>query len=275
MSGHPDPYDYLAQTKAIAEDAGERILAVYQRPFSISEKQDGSPLTEADRAAHARITSKLQALTPDIPVLSEESAAVGYEQRAVWTRLWLVDPLDGTKEFVKRNNEFTVNIALIEDGQPVLGVVLAPALRVVYWACRGQGAFKQRSGGAQQPIRARRYAGGKARIAVSRSHPGERLADFLQSVARREGPPETLAMGSALKMCLVADGTVDVYARFGPTSEWDTAAAQCVVMQAGGRLTNFVGDALVYNKRSLLNPWFIASGAGDYDWISHVNDQNR
>jgi 3'(2'), 5'-bisphosphate nucleotidase len=275
MSEHPDPYDYLAQTKAIAEDAGERILAVYRRPFSISEKQDGSPLTEADRAAHALITSELRALTPDIPVLSEESAAVGYEQRAAWTRLWLVDPLDGTKEFVKRNDEFTVNIALIEDGQPVLGMVLAPASRVVYWACRGQGAFKQRSGGAEQPIRARRYAGGKATVAVSRSHPGERLAGFLQSVTRREGPPETLAMGSALKMCLVADGTVDVYARFGPTSEWDTAAAQCVVMEAGGRLTDFEGHALTYNKPSLLNPWFIASGAGDYDWVSHVNAQSR
>jgi 3'(2'), 5'-bisphosphate nucleotidase len=275
MSEYPDPNIYLAQTRAIAHEAGEHILAIYQRPFTTSEKQDGSPLTEADRAAHALISSRLRALTPDIPVLSEESATVGYEERGAWTRLWLVDPLDGTKEFVKRNDEFTVNIALIEDCQPVLGVVLAPALRVVYWACRGRGAFKQTSGGAQQPIHARPYAGGKAKIAVSRSHPGERLAGFLQSVTRRQGPPETLAMGSALKMCLVADGTVDVYARFGPTSEWDTAAAQCVVAQAGGRLTDFTGRALVYNKCSLLNPWFVASGAGDYDWISHVNDQSR
>jgi hypothetical protein len=149
MSGNANPCSYLAQAKAIAEDAGERILAVYQRRFTVSEKQDGSPLTEADRAAHALITSRLQELTPDIPVLSEESAAVGYEQRGAWTRLWLVDPLDGTKEFVKRNDEFTVNIALIENSQPVLGVVLAPALRVAYWACRGQGAFKQ--GAASHP----------------------------------------------------------------------------------------------------------------------------
>jgi 3'(2'), 5'-bisphosphate nucleotidase len=272
MSGNANPCSYLAQAKAIAEDAGERILAVYQRRFTVSEKQDGSPLTEADRAAHALITSRLQELTPDIPVLSEESAAVGYEQRGAWTRLWLVDPLDGTKEFVKRNDEFTVNIALIENSQPVLGVVLAPALRVAYWACRGQGAFKQKNGGAQQAIHARRYVGGKATVAVSRSHPGARLAGFLQSVTRRQGPPETLAMGSALKMCLVAEGTVDVYARFGPTSEWDTAAAQCVVAQAGGRLTDFEGHTLSYNKPSLLNPWFVASGRGDYDWISHVND---
>ncbi len=272
MSENADPCGYLGQAKAIAEDAGERILSVYQRRFTVSEKQDGSPLTEADHAAHALITARLRALTPDIPVLSEESAAVGYEERAAWTRLWLVDPLDGTKEFVKRNDEFTVNIALIENCQPVLGVVLAPALRVVYWACRGQGAFKQASGGAHQPIHARRYAGGKATVAVSRSHPGERLAGFLQSVARRQGPPETLAMGSALKMCLVAEGMVDVYARFGPTSEWDTAAAQCVVAQAGGRLTDFEGHALAYNKPSLLNPWFVASGAGDYDWVSHLND---
>jgi 3'(2'), 5'-bisphosphate nucleotidase len=272
MSENANPGSYLTQAKAIAEDAGERILAVYQQPFTISEKQDGSPLTEADRAAHALITARLQALTPDIPVLSEEAAAISYEERGPWTRLWLVDPLDGTKEFVKRNDEFTVNIALIDSCQPVLGVVLAPALRVVYWGCRGQGAFKQSIGGAQQPIRARRYDGGKATIAVSRSHPGARLASFLQSVARRQGPPETLAMGSALKMCLVAEGAVDVYARFGPTSEWDTAAAQCVVAQAGGRLTDFQGQPLVYNKPSLLNPWFVASGAGDYDWIGHLND---
>lgn len=272
MSGNPDPCSYLAQAKAIAQEAGERILSVYERSFTVSEKQDGSPLTEADRAAHALITSRLQEVTPDIPVLSEESAAVAYEERAAWTRLWLVDPLDGTKEFVKRNDEFTVNIALIENYQPVLGVVLAPALRVVYWACRGHGAFKQASGGAQQPIHARRYTGGKATIAVSRSHPGTRLAGFLQSVARQHGPPETLAMGSALKMCLVAEGIVDVYARFGPTSEWDTAAAQCVVAQAGGRLTDFKGHALVYNKPSLLNPWFVASGAGEYDWTDHLNE---
>lgn len=272
MSDNSDPCAYLAQAKTIAEQAGERILTVYEKPFTISEKQDGSPLTEADNAAHALISARLRALTPDIPVLSEESAAVAYEERAAWTRLWLVDPLDGTKEFVKRNDEFTVNIALIENFQPVLGVVLAPALRVVYWACRGHGAFKQASGGAQQSIHARRYTGGKATIAVSRSHPGTRLAGFLQSVARQHGPPETLAMGSALKMCLVAEGIVDVYARFGPTSEWDTAAAQCVVAQAGGRLTDFEGHALAYNKPSLLNPWFVASGAGEYDWTDHLNE---
>jgi 3'(2'), 5'-bisphosphate nucleotidase len=272
MSDNSDPCSYLAQAKAIAQEAGERILSVYERRFTVSEKQDGSPLTEADHAAHALITSRLQEVTPDIPVLSEESAAVAYEERAAWTRLWLVDPLDGTKEFVKRNDEFTVNIALIDNCQPVLGVVLAPALRVVYWACRGQGAFKQASSGAQQPIHARRYAGGKATVAVSRSHPGTRLAGFLQSLTRRHGPPETLAMGSALKMCLVAEGRVDVYARFGPTSEWDTAAAQCVVAQAGGRLTDFAGQTLVYNKPSLLNPWFVASGAGDYNWTDHLNE---
>ena len=272
MGENADPYVYLGQAKAIAEDAGERILTVYQRPFAVSEKHDGSPLTEADHAAHALITARLRALTPDIPVLSEESSAVDYKERAAWVRLWLVDPLDGTKEFVKRNDEFTVNIALIENSQPVLGVVLAPALQVVYWACRGKGAFKQSRGGAQQRIYARRYTGGKAAVAVSRSHPGTGLAGFLQSVARRQGPPQTRAMGSALKMCLVAEGTVDVYARFGPTSEWDTAAAQCVVGQAGGRLTDFEGHALVYNKSSLLNPWFIASGAGDYDWTVHLND---
>ncbi|MFQ5935004.1 MAG: 3'(2'),5'-bisphosphate nucleotidase CysQ [Acidiferrobacterales bacterium] len=266
------PCDLLPQARAIAADASSRILAVYERPFTVTEKQDGSPLTEADRAAHQLIVARLEALTPEIPVLSEESAGISYESRSGWTRFWLVDPLDGTKEFVKRNDEFTVNIALIENRKPVLGVVLAPALKVAYWACRGGGVFKQANSGAVQPIRVRRYTRGKATIAASRSHPGKKLSAFLQSVTQRQGPPETLAMGSALKICLVAEGAADVYPRFGPTSEWDTAAAQCVIEVAGGRLTDLKNQPLAYNKPSLLNPWFLASGAGDYDWIAHIND---
>jgi 3'(2'), 5'-bisphosphate nucleotidase len=272
MSRTHDPCTYLPQVKAIAADAGARILEVYQRPFTVAAKEDGSPLTEADRAAHRLIVTQLSALTPDVPLLSEESDAIGYGVRAKWTRFWLVDPLDGTKEFVKRNDEFTVNIALVDHGRPVLGVVLAPVLDVLYWACGGEKAFKRSSDGSVRQIQARRYAGGKATVAVSRSHPGERLAGFLQSMTRREGEPETLAMGSAVKICLVAEGVADAYPRFGPTSEWDTAAAQCVLEAAGGRLTDFRMRPLTYNKRSLLNPWFLASGVGDYDWTVHLHD---
>ncbi len=264
--------DYLQAARDAADEAGRRILAVYERPFDVSEKADGSPLTEADRAAHELIVQRLSGLSPGLPVLSEESASVPHAERVAWKRFWLVDPLDGTKEFVKRNGEFTVNIALIERDQAVLGVVLAPAQRVCYWASRGAGAFKRSPTGAVAQIAVRVYRGGPASVALSRSHPGKRQAAFLASVARREGSPSTITMGSALKLCLVAEGVADVYVRFGPTSEWDTAAAQCVLEMAGGRLTDLHGTALVYNKPSLLNPWFIASGGGDYDWRAHVHE---
>lgn len=272
MGTSENPCAYLQEVRAIAVEAGRRILDVYERPFKVSEKEDGSPLTEADRSAHELITTQLKALTPDVPVLSEESAEMSHERRAAWGRFWLVDPLDGTKEFIKRNDEFTVNIALVERHAPVLGVVLAPAMNVAYWACQGEGAFKQVAGGPPQPIHARHYKGGPATVMASRSHPGKRLAGFLHNLARQQGTPEVLSMGSALKMCLIAEGVADVCPRFGPTSEWDTAAAQCVVQVAGGRLTDLSNRPLVYNKPSLLNPWFLVSGAGDYDWTVHLAD---
>lgn len=268
----PSLGDYLQAAREVADEAGRRILAVYERPFGVSEKADGSPLTEADRAAHELIVQRLGELSPGVPVLSEESASVAHAERAGWERFWLVDPLDGTKEFVKRNGEFTVNIALIEGGRPVLGVVLAPAQRVCYWARRGAGAFKRSPVGVIEQIAVRPYRGGPASVAVSRSHPGKRQAAFLASLTHREGSPSTITMGSALKLCLVAEGVADVYVRFGPTSEWDTAAAQCVLEVAGGRLTDLHGTALTYNKPSLLNPWFIASGGGDYDWRAHLHE---
>ncbi|MFQ5994970.1 MAG: 3'(2'),5'-bisphosphate nucleotidase CysQ [Acidiferrobacterales bacterium] len=271
MNSSSDPCAYLDETKRIAGDAGRRILDVYERDFSVAHKQDGSPLTEADRAAHQHIVTQLRALTPEVPVLSEESAAVDYTERAHWQRFWLVDPLDGTKEFVKRNGEFTVNIALVEGHRPVLGVVLAPVTETLYSACVGLGGFKQVGHGEPTPICARRYDGGVATVVASRSHPGKKLAGFLSSVTRQEGQPRTRSMGSALKMCLVAEGVADVCPRFGPTSEWDTAAAHCVLEAAGGRLVDLGRHPLRYNKRELVNPWFLASGAGDYDWTVHVD----
>jgi len=257
---------HLEAVREIAHAAGRRILDVYEREFKVEHKEDHSPLTEADRAAHEIITSQLEALTPDIPVLSEESAAVNYDTRAGWKRFWLVDPLDGTKEFINRNGEFTVNIALIEGNRPVLGVVYVPVPAITYYACAGQGAYKQKGECAIQPVRVRRFDGGKPIVVASRSHAGPETEAFLRNL----GEHDVVSMGSALKLCLVAEGAADVYPRLGPTMEWDTAAAQCVVEAAGGRVTDLNSQPLVYNKPSLLNPWFLVSGVGDYDWYRHL-----
>ena len=261
-----NPCDYLEAVREIAHAAGRRILDVYEREFKVEHKEDRSPLTDADRAAHEIITTQLEALTPDIPVLSEESAAVNYDTRAGWKRFWLVDPLDGTKEFINRNGEFTVNIALIDGNRPVLGVVYVPVPALTYYACAGQGAYKQKGECAIQPTRVRRFAGGKPIVVASRSHAGPETEAFLRNL----GEHDVVSMGSALKLCLVAEGAADVYPRLGPTMEWDTAAAQCVVEAAGGRVTDLHRQPLVYNKPSLLNPWFLVSAAGDYDWYRHL-----
>jgi 3'(2'), 5'-bisphosphate nucleotidase len=257
-----DVCKYLDDAITIAVDAGHRILEIYRRDFGVVEKGDGSPLTEADRAAHEAIVARLAKLTPGIPVLSEESSKLDYAERAKWPRFWLVDPLDGTKEFIKRNGEFTVNIALVENGRAVLGVVHVPVTAVSYSACAGLGAFKQQGAVAPQPIRARAFRGGKAVVVASRSHAGKHIEGFLKNI----GDHDVVSMGSALKLCLVADGTADVYPRLGPTMEWDTAAAQCVVEAAGGSVTDMHAKPLRYNKPSLLNPWFMVSGAGGHDW---------
>jgi len=261
-----NPCVHLEAVREIAHAAGRRILDVYERDFQVEHKEDRSPLTEADRAAHEIITTQLEALTPDIPVLSEDSAAVNYETRAGWKRFWLVDPLDGTKEFINRNGEFTVNIALIDGTRPVLGVVYVPVPALTYYACAGQGAYKQKGECAIQPTRVRRFAGGKPIVVASRSHAGPETEAFLRNL----GEHDVVSMGSALKLCLVAEGAADVYPRLGPTMEWDTAAAQCVVEAAGGRVTDLHRQPLVYNKPSLLNPWFLVSAAGDYDWYRHL-----
>lgn len=257
---------WLEEVVALATEAGRRILDVYERQFDVSLKDDDSPLTDADRAAHEVIVKRLAALTPDIPVLSEESAKIEYSQRAGWQRFWLVDPLDGTKEFVNRNGEFTVNIALIENGAPVLGVVYVPVTGVSYLAIRGQGAWKETGGCDRQPIHVRTYRGGRATIVASRSHRGDAVDRFLANLKAREGEYDTESLGSSLKFCRVAEGAADLYPRLGPTSEWDTAAAQCVVECAGGRVTDLDGQPLLYNKSNILNPWFLVSGGDGYNW---------
>jgi len=252
----------------LAQQAGAAILTVYNsNEFSVEEKDDKSPLTAADMASHHTIVKGLTALTADIPVLSEESASLPYEERASWQRYWLVDPLDGTREFIKRNGEFTVNIALIEAGVPVLSVVHVPVTGVTYMACQGQGAFKQEPGGPRQAIRVRKLGDGPVMVVGSRSHRGESLNNFLDKL----GEHDMVGMGSSLKLCLVAEGAADIYPRLGPTSEWDTAAAQCVVEQAGGFVTDTAMKPLRYNtKDSLLNPFFLVFGDETRDWSTYL-----
>jgi 3'(2'), 5'-bisphosphate nucleotidase len=245
--------------------AGKKILEIYQTDFSVEHKDDNSPLTAADMAAHHTIIEGLQELTPDIPVLSEESASIPYATRQAWQQYWLVDPLDGTREFVKRNDEFTVNIALIEGDHPVMGVVYAPVLDVIYGAAAGQGAWKQQGSGEKQAIQVRGFPADRPIVAGSRSHRGDSLNQFLHNL----GEHELLAVGSSLKMCLVAEGAADVYPRFGPTSEWDTGAAQAIVEAAGGHLVTLDMQPLRYNtKDSLLNPEFMAVGDMKHDWAA-------
>jgi 3'(2'), 5'-bisphosphate nucleotidase len=255
------------QVAELAEAAGNRILEVYETDFAVDFKEDQSPLTAADLAAHETIVDGLEALRPALPILSEESAEVGFAERASWPAYWLVDPLDGTKEFVKRNGEFTVNIALILGHEPVLGVVNAPVLGLSYDAAASIGAFRRQRGRDATPIRTQRLSGGPLRVVGSRSHAGAQLQGFLERV----GQYQLVSMGSSLKFCLVAEGSADIYPRFGPTSEWDTAAAQCVVEQAGGRVTDTRMRPLRYNaKESLLNPYFIVSADPERDWSEFI-----
>lgn len=251
----------------LAHQAGVAIRAVYQQDFAVQSKVDRSPLTEADMAAHRIIVAGLAALTPDIPVLSEESAEIPWDVRREWPRYWLVDPLDGTREFVKKNGEFTVNIALIEGDAAVLGVVYAPVTGQLMHAARGVGAFT-RVDGTDIAVGTRRPAVPPLRVAVSRSHLDPRSAALLQ----RLGECEQFGLGSSLKFLRIAAGRADLYPRFGPTSEWDTAAAQCIVEAAGGAVLGLDGAPLRYNRKaSLLNPDFIALGDAALPWREWID----
>jgi 3'(2'), 5'-bisphosphate nucleotidase len=244
----------------IARAAGAEILDVYQSDFDFETKGDGSPLTLADRKAHALIEQQLQALTPDIPVLSEESIDEVGDKRLGWSRYWLVDPLDGTKEFIKRNGEFTVNIALIDEGEPCIGVVYAPVLEALYFALRGEGAWKQVKQAQPERIHTRTLNLEKVKIVASRSHLSDEVKLFASSFDAYSKNVDLISMGSSLKLCLVAEGRADVYPRLGLTSEWDTAAAQCVVEAAGGKVFDCQLQPLRYGKLDILNPWFIVAG---------------
>jgi 3'(2'), 5'-bisphosphate nucleotidase len=258
---------------ATARAAAVEILRVYDTGFDVERKADNSPLTAADLAAHRCIVDRLETLTPDVPVLSEESAdTIPTTVRRTWSRLWVVDPLDGTREFVKRNGEFTVNIALVEEGEVVFGVIQAPVTGALWHGARGQGAFR-RDGDAEIALHTRVPAQAPLRVAASRSHRNARTEALLERIAANTGAAgEPVALGSSLKFCRLAEGGMDVYPRFGPTSEWDTAAGQAIVEAAGGVVLDPRARPLRYNQRdTLLNGDFIALGDPALPWREWVS----
>lgn len=262
----------VAKVNALARSAGQVILRIYDGDYQVETKSDQSPVTCADVAADRHIQSALEAITPGVPVLSEESAKIPYAERHQWQTYWLVDPLDGTREFIKGNGEFSVNIALIHAGEPVLGVVYAPVLDTLYFAYRGGGAWKQSDG--QEPAERIHVRPEPQSPVVARSrsrHTSQALRAFLDNL----GEHGEVNMGSALKSCLVAEGAADLYPRLGPTSEWDTGAAQCIVTEAGGHFIDTHMRPLRYNtKDSLLNPSFFVCGDSDTDWSAYLEHED-
>ncbi len=250
---------YLEAITSIAVEAGKKILEIYENEGDFSAitelKPDQSPLTLADKASHELIVKSLTRLFPDIPVLSEEGKHTDYGIRKNWRLFWLVDPLDGTKEFIKRNGEFTVNIALLQNNQPVMGVIYTPVTGELYFGSQRAGAFKQTPG--QKPERIQVSRKNKQLIAVgSRSHADEAEKEILGQYDIYD----TISVGSSLKFCLIAEGKADIYYRHGPTMEWDTAAGQALVEAAGGKVTGSAGSIFTYNKPSLLNSSFLCQG---------------
>jgi 3'(2'), 5'-bisphosphate nucleotidase len=260
--------EYLCSIASdIAKQAGRKILEIYDTDYEIEKKPDNTPVTTADLIAHKIIMEGLSELTSDIPILSEESTKIPFETRKQWHRYWLVDPLDGTREFIKRNGEFTVNIALIENHKSILGVIYVPVTKDNYFAWHNGGAYKTEPGQANRKINSRKLSTEKPRIAGSRSHASEKLQAYLAKL----GDIELISMGSSLKSCMVAEGKVDLYPRLGLTSEWDTAAAQCIVEEAGGYITDTNMQPLQYNtKDSLLNPEFFVFGDDTCDWSIYL-----
>jgi len=237
----------------IAKEAGEAIMKIYEKDFSIEYKDDNSPLTEADLKANEIICKQLEKLYPSIPIMSEENKKVEYGIRKNWDYYWCIDPIDGTKEFIKKNGEFTVNIALIYKNTPVLGVVYAPAIDELYKAKKGKGAYKNNQ---KLPLFFNNKPKEKLLVVASKSHLSKETQAFIDNFDSKE--IEQVSKGSSLKLCMVADGTADIYPRLAPTMEWDTASAHAIVLESGKKVVQFENDeALVYNKPNLLNPWFI------------------
>lgn len=251
----------------LSRKAGAAVMDIYEKDFAIYDKSDSSPLTEADLAAHKILVEGLNILTPDIPVLSEESNEKAKNERVNWNKYWLIDPLDGTKEFIKKNGEFTINVALVEKGEPIFGVVFAPALDILYWGAKGEGAFKQEANNTATQITAKKAPSINTgwKVVGSRSHQSEEFRQFMNKLPEAE----IIAMGSSLKLCLVAEGAADLYPRLGLTSEWDTAAAHAVVIAAGGEVFSLENmKPLLYNQNpdTLLNPFFVVCSEISPHW---------
>lgn len=248
-------HDFLSEIMKIAYEAGQSIMEIYKGHISVFDKEDDTPLTNADLTANKIICDSLNVLDSTIPIISEESYDFSWEKRKLYSLYWLIDPLDGTKEFLKKNGEFTVNIALINDGLPILGVVYAPALGEVYWGDELNGAWYAKYQGEQCRIKCQKHEDGKVwKVVASRSHPSPDMAAYLDKL----GEYELISLGSSLKICAVAKGEAHLYPRLGLTSEWDTAAAHAIVLAAGGDIFTLEGHPMRYNqKESLLNPHFI------------------
>lgn len=237
----------------IALEAAKAIMEIYVKDFSIEYKDDKSPLTEADVKSNEIICNRLQELYPNIPILSEENKTAPYEERKAWEYFWLIDPIDGTKEFIKKNGEFTINIALIQNDTPVLGVVYAPVLDEMYSAKKGSGAFKN---GQKLPLIINNNPEKSLSVVASKSHLSEETQTFIDALNTEK--IEQVSKGSSLKLVMVAEGVADIYPRLAPTMEWDTGAADAIVREAGKMTYQFENNKpMVYNKENLLNPWFI------------------
>ena len=255
--------DYMLYTSIltdvirVADEASDKVLGIYHSDFAVDYKDDKSPVTAADLASHEIIARGLRAISRDIPVMSEEGAGVPWEERRHWHRFWLVDPVDGTKDFTQRTGEFTVNIALIENGEPVMGVVTAPALNEAFWGAKGEGAFKRDRTGRVFRIHVAEPKEIK-RVVASKNHLNPETREFIEQL----GAHELVQAGSSLKFCRIAEGHADIYPRLGPTCEWDTAAAQAVLVAAGGKVETLDGAPMRYGKEDVLNPYFVAAG----DW---------
>tara|TARA_Y100001970_G_scaffold186866_1_gene227290 strand:+ start:109 stop:867 length:759 start_codon:yes stop_codon:yes gene_type:complete len=247
--------DDILNINSIVYDAGQAILDIYDTTFEVETKSDNSPLTLADKKSNEVIDLGLKSLFPNIPILSEEGRDIPYSERKKWDTFWLVDPLDGTKEFVKKNGEFTVNIALINNNYPIFGSVYAPYKKELFWAHEGLGAWKSYNKNKEQKITVISNKKEK-RIVISRSHPNEKVSEFINQYQSHQ----LIRMGSSLKLCCIAEGNADIYPRLGPTSEWDIGAAQCIVEEAGGSVLEYQTNLrLHYNKENILNPFFIVS----------------
>jgi 3'(2'), 5'-bisphosphate nucleotidase len=247
----------LPDVLKIADTASEKVLSIYMTDFKVNYKADESPITAADVPSHRVIVEGLRNLSHDIPVLSEEGAAIPWSEREHWRRFWLIDPIDGTRDFTQRTGEFTVNIALIEDGEPILGLVTtAPALKEAYWGLKGEGAYKRDRTGQVRRISVA-VPGETKRVVASKNHLNDETKAFIDKL----GVHVLVQAGSSLKFCKIAEGHADIYPRLGPTCEWDTGAAHAVLAAAGGKVETLDGSPLRYGKEDVLNPFFVASGA--------------